>query len=45
MIPVVIAPAYNRHDLLERMLRSITHPVERGLIIDNGRTGSAPSGR
>ncbi len=39
MIPVLIAPVYNRHDLLERMLRSITHPVERGLIIDNGMIG------
>ncbi len=35
MIPVLIAPVYNRHDLLERMLRSITHPVGRGLVIDN----------
>jgi GT2 family glycosyltransferase len=39
VIPVLIAPVYNRHDLLERMLRSVTHPVERGLIIDNGMTG------
>lgn len=39
MIPVLIAPAYNRYDLLERMLRSVSHPVERGLIVDNGMTG------
>lgn len=38
MIPFLIAPAYNRHDLLARMLRSVDVPVERGLIIDNGRT-------
>lgn len=30
-------PAYNRHDLLLRALRSIDVPVERGLILDNGR--------
>lgn len=35
-IPVLIAPAYNRHDLLLRMLRSIDVPVERGLVIDSG---------
>ena len=34
-IPVLIAPVYNRHDLLDRMVRSITHPVARGLVIDN----------
>lgn len=39
VIPVIIAPAYNRMDLLERMLRSIDEPVERGLVIDNARTG------
>ena len=39
MIPVLIAPALNRFDLLERMLRSIDVPVGRGVVIDNGRTG------
>lgn len=38
MIPALVATAYNREDLLIRMLKSIDHPVERGLIIDNGRT-------
>lgn len=37
MIPVLIAPAYNRHDLLERMLLSVDHRVGRILIVDNGR--------
>ncbi len=37
MIPALIAPAYNRHDLLHRMLRSVDVPVGRTLIIDNGR--------
>ncbi len=41
MIPVIIAPVLNRYDLLERMLRSIDVPTERGLIIDNGMTGYA----
>jgi GT2 family glycosyltransferase len=41
VIPVLIAPAYNRYDLLDRMLRSVSHPVERGLIIDNGRSDYA----
>src|SRR5678815_6195011 len=40
VIPVIIAPAYNRFDLLERMLRSVNVPTEQGLIIDNARTGS-----
>jgi hypothetical protein len=38
MIPAMVCTAYNRHDLLERMLKSIDEPVERGLIIDNGLT-------
>lgn len=37
MIPVLIAPAYNRHDLLLRMLKSIDVRVERGIIIDSAR--------
>jgi hypothetical protein len=36
VIPVLIAPVLNRYDLLERMLRSVDEPVERGLVIDNG---------
>lgn len=39
MIPVCIATAYNRMDLLERMLASIDEPIGRGLVIDNARTG------
>lgn len=39
MIPVVIAPVISRFDLLERMLDSIDVPVERGLIVDNARSG------
>lgn len=37
MIPVLIAPAYNRHDLLERMLWSVDAPVGKLLIVDNNR--------
>jgi hypothetical protein len=37
-IPAMVCTAYNRHDLLERMLKSIDEPVGRGLIIDNGLT-------
>lgn len=37
MIPFLIAPAYNRHDLLLRLLKSIDAPVRGGLILDNGR--------
>lgn len=35
-VPALICPAYNRHDLLERMLASIDVPVQRGVVIDNG---------
>jgi GT2 family glycosyltransferase len=38
VIPAFVATAYNRHDLLLRMLKSIDEPVGRGLIIDNGLT-------
>lgn len=41
MIPVFIAPAYARFDLLERMLGSIDLPVGRGIVIDNSCTGQA----
>jgi hypothetical protein len=37
VIPVLIAPAYNRHDLLHRMLRSVDVEVGHTLIFDNGR--------
>lgn len=37
MIPVLVIPTYNRPDLLERALRSIDVPVERLLIVDNGK--------
>lgn len=36
MIPTLIVPVLNRPDLLLRMLRSIDHPVERVVVIDNG---------
>jgi GT2 family glycosyltransferase len=34
-IPVLICPCISRFDLLEGMLRSIDHPVDRIVIIDN----------
>jgi len=37
VIPVLIAPAYNRIDLLWRMLQSVDTVVGRTLIVDNGR--------
>lgn len=37
-IPVFIAPLYNRPDLLKRMLASVDVPVERGIVVDNGRS-------
>lgn len=36
MLSNLIVPVLNRYDLLERMLDSITYPVGRLLIIDNG---------
>jgi GT2 family glycosyltransferase len=39
MIPVFIAPVISRFDLLERMLSSVNEPVERGVVIDNARSG------
>jgi GT2 family glycosyltransferase len=36
-IPVLIIPVLNRPDVLEISLRSIDHPVDDLLIIDNGR--------
>lgn len=36
MIPVLIVPILNRPELLDKMLASIDHPVEKVIIIDNG---------
>jgi GT2 family glycosyltransferase len=38
LIPVLIAPVVSRFDLLEQMLASIDHPVERLVIVDNSGT-------
>lgn len=35
-IPVLAAPILNRPDLLDAMLASIDHPVDRIVVIDNG---------
>lgn len=43
MIPVFIAPHYNRPDLTDRMLASIDSPVGRGLVVDNSRSGYQPA--
>lgn len=42
MIPVFIAPHYNRSDLTDRMLASIDSSVQRGLVIDNSCSQYAP---
>lgn len=39
MIPVLITALVNRPDLLDRLADSIDVPVERKLVLDNGRTG------
>lgn len=36
MIPVMIVPVLIRHDLLERMIKSINYPIRDLVIIDNG---------
>lgn len=36
MIPALIVPVLTRHDLLDRMIKSINHPVKDLVIIDNG---------
>jgi hypothetical protein len=36
MIPVLGVPVLNHNDLLDRMLRSIDHPVARLYVVDNG---------
>lgn len=38
MIPALIVPVLTRHDLLDRMIKSINHPVKDLVIIDNGST-------
>lgn len=35
-IPVLVVPILNRPDLLAKMLRSVDHPVDQVVIIDNG---------
>jgi glycosyltransferase involved in cell wall biosynthesis len=35
VIPAIICPCINRFDLLERMIRSIDHPVGKVVVIDN----------
>lgn len=35
-IPCIIVPILNRPELLDKMLASIDHPVERVIVIDNG---------
>jgi len=37
MIPVLVVPVLNRHDLLDRLLSSIDYPIENVLVIDNGK--------
>lgn len=44
MIPVIILPVLNRFDLLEESIRSIDHPVENLLIIDNSGQYQLPDG-
>jgi hypothetical protein len=39
VIPVLICPVINRFDLLERLLRSIDHPVKQVVIVDNSCSG------
>lgn len=36
MIPTMICPIINRPELLDRLLSSVDHPVERVVVIDNG---------
>jgi len=37
MVPVLIVPILNRYDLLNRLVESIDHPIERMIVIDNGK--------
>jgi GT2 family glycosyltransferase len=36
MLPVMIVPVLSRHDLLDRMIKSINYPIRELVIIDNG---------
>lgn len=43
MIPVLIVPILNRPELLDALLASIDHPIERIVVIDNGNVvGNLP---
>lgn len=37
MIPALIVPVLNRHDLLDTMLSSINYPIENVIVVDNGK--------
>jgi GT2 family glycosyltransferase len=37
MIPALIVPVLNRHDLLDQMLSSIDYPIENAIVVDNGK--------
>ena len=39
MIPVLVIPVLNRWDLGRKLLASIDHPVDRIVIVDNGKIG------
>jgi len=39
MIPMLVVPTLTRHDLLDRMLRSVDHPVGHLVVIDNSGRG------
>jgi GT2 family glycosyltransferase len=39
MIPMMVVPTLTRHDLLDRMLRSVDHPVGHLVVIDNSGRG------
>lgn len=37
MIPALIVPVLNGHNLLDRMLSSIDYPIENVIVVDNGK--------
>lgn len=39
MIPMMVVPTLTRHDLLDRMLRSVDFPVRHLVVIDNSGRG------
>jgi GT2 family glycosyltransferase len=39
MIPMMVVPTLTRHDLLDRMLRSVDYPVRHLVVIDNSGRG------